>query len=246
MASLLAGVETRGRPPEWLREQVSLRLVTTFPGSFGTTLALSPGRVRRGGKDFGEDALQAIFEWTGEDDGSLPPEVIESLHSIGTGLSSDVNRVRLDDMQNGRQVTIPRTIRTRSRTRRPIPLDLETEVSLHGRLLEVNWNSLTAELHNYGEFPILLRFGVELSVLFHEYATRYVSVQGIGRFNANDGWQDVTVTKIAAEQSLRDEFYARKPVIFDPDAATGFFDHDAEDPIDIEEFIRVIYEARDG
>lgn len=125
MASHLAGVETRGRPPEWLRDQISLRLLTVFPGSFGTTLALSPGRTRHGGKDFGVDALEAIFGWSGEDDGALPPEVIDTLHSV------------------------------------------------------------------------------------------------------------------------RDEFYAREPVVFDPDKATGFYDHDDDDPVDIEAFIRVIYEARD-
>ena len=122
---------------------------------------------------------------------------------------------------------------------------MNTEVSLSGRLLEVNWNSRTAELHNYGESPIYLRFGIELSDLFREYATRYVTIRGIGRFNSNDQWQDVAVREIVAEQSVRDEFYAREPVIFDPDAAIGFYNHDDDDPVDIEEFIRVIYEARD-
>ena len=243
MASHLAGVEIRGRPPEWLREQTSLRLLSVFPGSSGTTLALPPGRARHGEKDFGVDALEAIFEWSGEDDGALPAEVIASLTAIGAGLSADVHRVRLDDLQNGRQVVIPRTTRTRSRTPRVIPMN--TEASLRGRLLEVNWNSLTAQLHNYGESPVYLRFGIELSDLFREYATRYVTVRGTGRFNSNDEWQDVTVREIVAEHSIRDEFYAREPVVFDPDKATSFYDHDDDDPVDIEAFIRVIYEARD-
>ena len=245
MASHLAGVETRGRPPQWLREQISLRLLAVFPGSFGTTLALSPRRTRHGGKDFGVDALEAIFEWSGEGDGALPPEVIDTLNAIGTNLSPDVHRVRLDDLQNGRQVTIPRTMRTRSRTRGAVLPDSETEISLRGRLLEVNWSSRTAELHNYGESPVYLRFGIALNDLFREYATRYVMVRGTGRFNTNDEWQDVTVREIVAEQSVRDEFYAREPLIFDPDAATGFYDHDDDDLVDIEAFIQVIHEARD-
>ena len=241
MASHLAGVETQGRPPEWLREQISLRLITVFPGSFGTTLALSPGRARRGGKDFGADALEAIFEWSGEDDGALPAEVINTLNAIGTSLSSDVRRVRLDDLQNDRQVVIPRTTRSRP----PSVIPMNKEASLRGRLLEVNWSSRTAQLHNYGESPVYLRFGIELSDLFREYATRYVTVRGTGRFNSNDEWQDVTVREIVAERSIRDEFYAREPVVFDPDKATSFYDHDDDAPVDIEAFIRVIYEARD-
>ena len=245
MASHLAGIETRGRPPEWLREQISLRLLTVFPGSFGTTLALSPRRARHGGKDFGVDALEAIFEWSGEDDGALPPEVVDTLKAIGTSLTPDVHGVRLDDLQNGRQVTIPRMMRTRNHTRRAIQPDSETEISLRGRLLEVNWSSHTAELHNYGAAPIPLHFGAELDDLFHEYATRYVTVQGTGRFNSNDQRQGVTVTKIAAEHSVRDEFYAREPLIFDPDAATGFYDHDDDYAVDIEAFIQAIHDARD-
>ena len=243
MASHLAGVEIRGRPPEWLREQTSLRLLSVFPGSSGTTLALPPGRARHGGKDFGVDALEAIFEWSGEDDGALPSEVIASLTAIGAGLSADVHRVRLDDLQNGRQVVINRTQRERQPARRRSRPEVET--LLFGRLLEIDWKNGTAQLHNYGEKPVDLKFPASLNEAMRELATRYVAVRGIGRSNSRDEWETITVREIEAERSVLDDFYSREPKIFDPEKATSFYKHDDDDPIDIDEFIRVIYEARD-
>lgn len=55
----------------------------------------------------------------------------------------------------------------------------------------------------------------------------------------------ITVRKIAAEWSAVDEFYAREPKIFDPEKARATA-LPADDPTDIEELIRVIYEPRDA
>ena len=155
-----------------MAERSDFAAVACIPRVIWDQLALSPGRTRHGGKDFGVDALEAILEWSGEDDGALPAEVIASLTAIGTGLSADVNRVRLDDLQNGRQVVINRTQRERQPARRlPRP---EVEILLYGRLLEVDWKNGTAQLHNYGERPVDLRFAASLNEAMRQLATRYV------------------------------------------------------------------------
>ena len=83
MALHLAGVGTRGRPPEWLRQQSSLWLKDVSPGSFGATLGLAPPSARPGDTDYGSEALDAILEWKGGGDGSLPMDVIERMQAIG-------------------------------------------------------------------------------------------------------------------------------------------------------------------
>lgn len=244
MTAHLAGVEVRGRPPQWLRDQSSLRLMEVFPGSFGAALALAPSRDVSAGVDFGAAALDAILNWPG-DNWSLPREVTDCLNAIGFNLSPQVNQVRLDDPTDGRRVEIRRTRRERRLAPRAPDFATETEISLRGRLLEVNWSLGTAELHNYGESPTSLQFAAELSAKFQELATRYVTVKGIGRVNFNDEWETVTVREIIPEWSVRDDFYSREPEAFNPEQATAFYRQDDDDAVNVEEFIRNIYEARD-
>ena len=120
------------------------------------------------------------------------------------------------------------------------------EILLYGRLLEIDWKNGTAQLHNYGERPVDLRFAASLNEAMRQLATRYVKVRGIGSFNDQDEWETVAVREIVAERSVIDDFYAREPKIFDPEKATSYYKDDDDDPIDIEAFIRVIREARDA
>ena len=121
---------------------------------------------------------------------------------------------------------------------------METEILLRGRLMKVNCEKRAAELHSFGDRPIALHFEENLSEAMQQLTARFVKVEGVGRFNDNDEWETVTVHKITAERSAIDEFYAREPKIFDPEKARATA-LPADDPTDIEEFIRVIYEARD-
>ena len=58
-------------------------------------------------------------------------------------------------------------------------------------------------------------------------------------------WADVLVFEGLSTRAYSSQFKAVEPRIFDPDRATGYYQHDDDDPVDIEEFIKVIYEARD-
>ena len=251
MALHLAGMEMHGRPPEWLSQQTSLRLMTVFPGSFGASLALSPPPpdVRGAGVvNYGAKALDAILESDGSAVSLLPDEVARSINDIGRSLSSDVWRVTLSDPAGRRRVAINRTRHT-SRRPRPKspnpPMTAAMEALLYGRLLEINWQNGTAQLHRYGEPIVPLQFESGLNETMRQLATRYVAVRGEGRITTQDKWVDVAIREIVAEPSEIDAFYARSPRAFDPQQAAGFYQDDAADPVDITEFVKDIYEGRD-
>ena len=245
MASHLAGVEPRGRPREWLRRQSSLRLMAVFPGSFRASLALPD--VRYGEENYGAQALDAILELDENAGRRLPPRVANSINDIGRSLSSDVWQVTLADPAGRRQVVIDRARRPPRPARVPHnpPITAAMEALLYGRLLEVNWQNGTAQLHRYGESIVPLQFESGLNETMRQLATRYVAVRGEGRITTRDEWGTVAIREIVAEPSEIDAFYARPPRAFDPQQAAGFYRDDADDPVDIAEFVRGIYEGRD-
>ena len=245
MASHLAGVGPRGRPPEWLRRQSSLRLMAVFPGSFRASLALPD--VPYGGENYGAQALDAILELDENAGRRLPPRVANSINDIGLSLSSDVWWVTLADPAGRRQVVIDRARRSRRPARVPHnpPMTAAMEALLYGRLLEINWQNGTAQLHRYGEPVVPLQFEPGLNETMRQLATRYVAVRGEGRITTQGEWVEVAIREIVAEPSQIDAFYARPPRAFDPQQATGFYRDDADDPVDIAEFVRSIYEGRD-
>ena len=85
------------------------------------------------------------------------------------------------------------------------------EILLYGRLLEIDWKNGTAQLHNYGEKPVDLRFPASLNEAMRELATRYVKVRGAEASNDQDERETVTVREIVAERSVIDDLYAREP-----------------------------------
>ena len=246
MASHLAGVGMTGRPPEWLRGQIALRLQSVFPGSFGAVLALPEPDFPTAAGGYGVRALDAILDWDENHSRLLPPQVVDSVNAIGRNLSPEVRQVRLGDRASGRQVVIKRTGRRRGPPH-PVapPAAVPAEASLYGRLLEINWQDGTAQLHRYGEAVVPLRFEAGLNETMRELATRYVAVRGEGRITARDEWAIVAVREVVAEPSEIDAFYARPGRAFDPQQAVSFYRDDADDPVDIDEFIRIVHEGRD-
>ena len=209
---------------------------------------MPPLDVPYGGENYGAQALDAILELDENAGRRLPPRVARSINDIGRSLSSDVWRVTLADPDSRRRVTINRTRHT-SRRPRPKspnpPMTAAMEALLYGRLLEVNWQNGTAQLHRYGESIVSLHFESGLNETMRQLATRYVAVRGEGRITTQDEWATVAIREIVAEPSEIDAFYARPPRAFDPQQAAGFYRDDADDPVDIAEFVRGIYEGRD-
>lgn len=122
---------------------------------------------------------------------------------------------------------------------------METENLLRGRLMKVNGETRTAELHSSGDSRIALKFHADLSETMQQLATCFVEVKVAGRGDDNDRQTPLAVCEVGVGWPTVDEFYALEPKIFDPEKArtTAL---PADDPLDIEEFIRVIYEARDA
>ena len=251
MAAHLAGVDTPGRPPEWLRRQTALRVLEASAETRTVALGLSPADVRDDGENsdgehYGAAALDAVLGWKGRGDRVLPRAVSRQLSDIGRRLSPDVSCIWLCDIATGMQISIGRDDAPGVRRVVPGAGDSKPEEAvLYGRLQAVNWQLGVAHLYRTLEPPVVLRFEASESQLMLLLATRYVKVKGVGRIDANGQWGPVKVSEITAEWSVVDELYARKPKIFDPEKATSFYQDDGDDPVDIEEFIRVIYEARD-
>ena len=122
---------------------------------------------------------------------------------------------------------------------------MEREILIRGRLTKVNCEKRTAELTNFVDTLIALQFEENLSETMQRLATCFVEVVGIEQAGPGNRFGPLKVSKISIAWPSIDEFNAVEPKIFDPDRATGYYQHDDDDPIDIEEFIKVIYEARD-
>lgn len=122
---------------------------------------------------------------------------------------------------------------------------MEREILIRGRLTKVNCEKRTAELNNFGDTLIELQFEDNLSETMQQLATCFVEVLGIEQAGPSNRFGPMTVREINVAWPSIDELNAVEPKIFDPDRATSYYQHDDDDPVDIEEFIRVIYEARD-
>lgn len=121
---------------------------------------------------------------------------------------------------------------------------MEREILIRGRLTKVNCEQRTAELNNFGDTLIELQFEENLSETMQQLATCFVKVIGVEQAGPSNQFGPLKVREISTAWPSIDELEAVEPKIFDPDRATGYYQHDDDDPVDIEEFIKVIYEAR--
>ena len=226
-----------GPRPKWVRDQSVLRLITIRPGSLVAELTLQPppedGQLYL--ENYGERALNALRNWDGNEGSTLPKSVTEKLKTIPASLPDDV-RVWLGDRENLRRVEV-----------RLIVQATETEEALlYGWLKEVNWDRGTAQLHQYVDGYVQLRFDSTLDDDMVRFATQYVEVRGRGRFDDDDLWEVVQVDEINDTHSWREPFDLDaflndpNPKIFDPDKLVT-----ASEPFDADEFNRIIREGRD-
>ena len=85
-----------------------------------------------------------------------------------------------------------------------------------------------------------MRFPPELGRKVDELKDRFVEIQGLGSYDANGRLVEIELTDIRHESDEIDQLLADdKWQQFDPDKVVR-----AEEPIDVDDFLRDIYEAR--
>ena len=228
-----------GRPPDWVRAQSCLQLTAARPGSLVAELTLAPPDGQLHLQDYAEQALNAICNWDGNQDSTLPAVVTDSLCNMPSALPADV-RLWLGSVHNPRKTEIRRPRRAADGGPQ------SEEAFLQGWLKEVNWYRGTAQLHDYTGTYVSLRFTAEHAQDMLRLATQHVEVRGGGQFNSSGDWTTVSVEEITATRSWREPFSLDKflndpnPKIFDPDKLVT-----ASEPFDVDEFIRIIHAGRD-
>ena len=245
MVNHLSGGSSRGRMSDAVKRQSDLRIVGIAPGSVVAELELpTSDDVTDDSEDYGQQAVEKILGWRGEDDDSLPEDVARELISIGTGVSDGVGVVRLGDPSNGRSMSIARKPKPKQRRQTSETIN----ANILGSLKEVNWDNNTAQLHRYGHARhIKLRFHDTIADDMKRFANQYVQIRGIGKLNEHDQWDYVQISKIEGTRSTSEEFDLQaflnnpNPKIFDPETIVR-----ATEPFDVEEFIRGIHEGRDA
>ena len=243
MVSHLSGIAvTRGRPPKLVREQSSMRLLRTSPGSLVAELELSrPPLQSKHRKEDGLQAIDAILSWEGENDHRLPPKVANELLAVGEKLSQEIESVLLQDQFRDRTLVLRSTkvehARDRSNT---------VDAFLQGQLLEVNWSSRTAQLHRYQTEYVPLRFEASLDESMQHLARQFVEIKGTGRLSGDGVWKFVHVNRVSETRSWSEPFDSER---FLSDPSPKVFSTEnmvvATDPFDVDDFIRIIHEGRD-
>ena len=242
MVGHLMGTEPsrRGRPSKPVRDQSALRLVRTSPGSLVAELELSPPP----GTQHGNYGHQAVKHLLSAEDRPLPPRVADKLMAVRNELSEDIDLIRLRDPDTGRSLTLTRTRMRRVRHR---AMAEEIDAMLQGRLMMVDWKRRTAQLYNYGQPDVRLRFDAALDEEMQRRAMTYVEVRGRGRFAVDGSLVDFHVGQLKGTRSSREPFdldelsNTANQKIFDPENVVR-----ASEPFDVDEFMRIIREGRDA
>lgn len=238
-----ADLSRRGRPSKLVRDQSALRLVRTSPGSFVAEFELSPpSGAQHDLRDCGARALNDILNWEGDQDPSLPQGVVNELMAVGNELSAEIDLIRLGTPGAERSLTL-----TRTEYIRDAGMSEEVNATLQGRLMMVNWKRHTAQLHNYGDGYVRLRFGAELDDDMQRLATQYVEVEGRGQLDDDGNWAVLHVEQLRETRSWSEPFDLDEllndpnPKLFDPENVVR-----ASEPLDVDEFIRAVREGRDA
>ncbi len=238
-----AGTSRRGRPSKLVCEQSALRLVRTSPGSFVAELELSPPYgAQLELRHYGAQAVHDILNWNGTQDPSLPQKVVHELTAMPNALSEEIDLIRLRSPDTEGCLTLTRIKHVCERA-----TSEEVDATLQGRLMMVNWNRRTAQLHNYGDDYVRLRFDAVLDEAMQRLATQYVEVTGRGHFVTDGNWGDFHVEQLRATRSWVEPFDLNNllndpnPKVFDPEKVVR-----ASEPTDVDEFMRAIREGRDA
>ena len=122
-----------------------------------------------------------------------------------------------------------------------------TEVFLQGWLTAVDCNLRTAELHEYEGECVPLRFGESLDAAMRRLTGQFVEIAGLGVEEVNGGWQLVYVNRVTGTRPWWKAFDTDE--LSNKSSQKVFRSEDvvvASEPFDVDEFIGMIHEARDG
>ena len=162
--------------------------------------------------------------------------------AVRNELSEDIDLIRLRNPHTECSLTLTRMQHVRERA-----TSEEVDATLQGRLMMVNWNQRTAQLHNYGDDNIRLRFDAALDEEMQRFAMQYVEVTGRGQYDTHGRLAGFRVEQLKATRSWLEPFdpdkllNAPNPKIFDPEQVVR-----ASEPFDVDEFMRAIREGRDA
>ena len=232
----------RGRPPKLARDQSALRLVRTAPGSLVAELELAPPPDTQFLWDYGQQAVNRLLRWNGDQDPSLPQGVVKELKAVRNELSEEISLVRLSSPGTESSLTLTRI----GQVHEPSTAE-EIDATLQGRLMMVDWKRRTAQLHDYGQPLVRLRFDAALDKEMQRHATQYVEVKGRGKFAADGSLVDFHVGQLKGTRSslqpydLDELLNAPDPKVFDPEKVVR-----TSEPFDVDEFMRIIREGRDA
>ncbi len=234
-------ISDRGRPKDVVRRMSGLSLRGTAPGSLVVDLALTAAaQGQLFDDDAGPRALDAILNFHGDRDQSVPSRAVDELNTIGFDLSQEVNSVWLGDSHSLHRLQFER-----EDTSAP-SLGSQEEALLYGWLKEVDWEKKTARLYDSEGEHVSLKFDAEFGNELLRLATQYVKVTGTGRFNKRGDWTTVAVKRIDGTRSWDQPFDLRLLMeqpsgkVFDPETVIT-----TDEPFDVDEFISVIHRARD-
>ena len=147
LAARLDRQPRRGPLPTVVREGARLVLRETRKGSFVAVAEIRPAEDQQlslAGEHLVDEMLEGLAGAR-----KLPAVVLRDIERLTTELSPDIEVVELRGGSSDRMIPLSRDFAAELLRRRPdsdrVPEEVEEIVS--GRLLEVDWNDLTAEIH---------------------------------------------------------------------------------------------------
>lgn len=175
-----------GRPSDALRAASALKLVSVDRGSYAMTIEIAEPWAAPSGPFMPHDrlvdtmpdaplaGLNALLTGAAADIDGLPAKVSGHLQKMQSRLPEGIDAIRVSD--NAARVAF--TLERRRQGRRG-------QITLYGRLQEVNWARRSAELHSLSGVT-RLSFPESLADAMLAAARKYVAITGVG-VAATDG-----------------------------------------------------------
>ena len=196
MVRHLAGYNKRGRLPQWLRHESTLRLTGTSPGSLVAELSWAESGDLDIQDGYGRQAIVRLLE--GEDIDLWPEQAAKEWFRIGQDLSPEVDIISLEHPPSGQRKEFRREeyMTVGASALMPRVVNVTEAALVSGLLKAVDWVERTAKLVPYGGEPVNLRFEAQHDLPMLELAMQYVEIRGYGQFDRYDEWQYIQVEEV--------------------------------------------------